>query len=720
MYSSCLEIARSHIRLPVNRDVNALKHVLRDWLRYTEQTPLQQKQAFPAALRIEVRRPQPPFADADLRGRIAETPLQKGLAAWRRQPGDPLFTDRVGLALGKDRRLKERESGKCPHVFVKNVPLELWTALLPWEVQRGLSGSVLEEEEGKGKGKAATPAREGSVGLETDPNRGSASPAKDEDEEEDPYGVVSTPVRQGSLDARGPPENDDGGKSNAVRPGLLFVLDAKQTQQQGAVRFWSGGIIIPIDVLFFVATQPPAVAQSPSFRGLRREDVALKLKNNELARAVAEHFFPNDELRSGLTEFKLHTHGHLDPFPSDPPGVLEGNARFDVGASFPPNAGPDQIPRFVLEAPRHLLRRSVQYALRESEKDYERVHGPCVDADADLQLTLELSEGLKAHLMAKAQLHAQYVMPLVETIVYHLRRLNRPLNSDSDRVAVGEAADGGGNQTGGDGARLQVWLSEKEQRWMTPRELAALQAEQTRKSLETPWQAQRQDDADLFDPHDNEEPTDDDHAQLFQEEAAVSVVADATTGLGSNIAKSEADPALRVRPAQPGGTSASRSIGLYSPTLAEEDEGRPSYLAPSFFGRNDANVLREHALVVNADKLARYPRTRSHLPRLPPIDYELFDLCVRLGVGHEVVMHYYYQRLLREWRQELLQLQNQGKNRAVEGAANTTSSSRLHDDDVQRMVRLVRDSSLQVPDELRFLVEEVHQHREEKRSEEKE
>ncbi|CCD13684.1 hypothetical protein, unlikely [Trypanosoma congolense IL3000] len=100
---SVFDIARSHITLPVSKDGSALRQVLRDWLSYSERVPLQKKPAFPAELSVTVYAPR------------GGTPHEAQIAR--------------------------------PLRYTRRVPLLLWTAVLPWEVQRGLSMSLLEPPE---------------------------------------------------------------------------------------------------------------------------------------------------------------------------------------------------------------------------------------------------------------------------------------------------------------------------------------------------------------------------------------------------------------------------------------------------------------------------------------------------------------------------------------------------------------------------------------------
>ncbi|CAD2221685.1 hypothetical protein AGDE_03839 [Angomonas deanei] len=88
---SPLDIARRHTTLAVNKSYPLLKQILQEWKTYSEEVPLQAKPHYAATLHINVHRPY------------------------------------------------QTEKEKGTHVYTKSVPMDLWTSVLPWEVQRGLS-----------------------------------------------------------------------------------------------------------------------------------------------------------------------------------------------------------------------------------------------------------------------------------------------------------------------------------------------------------------------------------------------------------------------------------------------------------------------------------------------------------------------------------------------------------------------------------------------------
>lgn len=247
---------------------------------------------------------------------------------------------------------------------------------------------------------------------------------------------------------------------------------------------------------------------------------------------------------------------------------------------------------------------------------------------------------------------------------------------------------------------MKVWLSEHEFRWMTPEELKQASEAEVATEHPAPKSSSMHADDDVF-----QESRKEAAAMTQRKDNGVAVLGAGTEATLRDTAAS----AVAAQPARSEAVSAARSISLQSPILRDEEEGRPSYLAPSFVGRHEAPALQSSAVVLSADKLARYPRTYSHMQELPPVDYELYELCMRLGVGQQSVLYHYHERILHEWRRELhrLRQQQQPKTCGAPESPHVTAPSRLAKEDVQRMVGLVRDRSLQLPSDMVSLVEAV-------------
>lgn len=787
---SPFDIARSHVRLPIGRNYGALKTALRDWRRYTEQTPLGSKVAFPAALCIEVRRPSPAALLSTASSASGAAAVFRGasgggggmfasrLSAWKQRHGlsgkDTTTTSSHGT---------EGREGLLPHVHRTLVPLSLYTALLPWEVQRGLSLTELTLPTTTADNVADADAVQASASA-------SSSAVGNDNDDADPYGVVTTAEVA----------KDTATASAETIPGMLFLLDLQSVQANGGqIGFWSGAITRPIDVCFFSPTQSASVAgPGNSFSRMRDRDVAMQVEDNEIAPAVVAKFFPKNELRSPRYALRLHTYGHLDPFPwceavegNNDDGDGDDEERcFSVEATHTRENEEDAatLPRFVLETVRHAVSAGVTRAMQESLADYARVYGDeglailktatatvsnnrkgaagpqqqrqqNDDEAVELDITLDLSAALRDDLVNKAQLHAHYVSMIEEAVAGYAGALSRPVVSDAADAPLGQDDDIDNNgihtsDGGDDGSsdpsqrRMQVWLSETEQVWVTPAKLAAMQREQTRKHDQTPCEAKLADeeaeaaaamsDAAGADANGGERDDDDDddaylaetetEQEQQQEEDDSHLVATTSRGATDRKNIGNAASAAFATAAREGGTSAARSIGRQSPMLADEDEGRPSYLAPSFTGRHEAATLNSNsnsssssssssvAHLVSADKMARYVKTSSDAPILPPIDYELLDLCMRLGVGTTAILYHYYERILREWRAELLGMRAAAKQQQKQGTTTTQSaeapvqsspSSRIADSDIARMSAMVHDPSLQVPEEMRSLVDAV-------------
>ncbi|RNF00450.1 hypothetical protein TraAM80_07629 [Trypanosoma rangeli] len=610
---SVFDIARSHITLPVTRDVNALRQVLRDWHHYTEKLQLQEKTTHPAALCVTVH------------------PSRKTTAS-------PLRSFAPQSSQGHT----------VADTYTRRVPLRLWTAVLPWEVQRGLSMSELRL--------SSTPERQQDVSKGDENSQhaqemAAAAAAEVEGEEEDPFGVVTaaSPGRSGAVQS--PRRNvmacNVTSPATSVSPGMLFVLDAESAAQ--GVSFWSGAILQSVDVAF-ISPVEPVVTNSSSFQELRQRQLAAAegggRRSMDEKRAVHNlaRFFPEGELDSPTVTFAVQSYSHLDPFPRcDRAGGAKGQRRQHmaepaaVGRNNGDAGGYNNPPRYVLETLRHLLRDSVDTALQECRRlrataaarsgGEGDVYEPHEEA-MEVALTLELSDGLKEELREKARLCTNYVLPLEEHISYHIRRQN-----SSDEALQR-------NQEAGRAAKEDT---------------------------------------------------------IF---APMGEVSAPPPGALAVVAKRP------IHLAQPNKVGATSAMPLRSPMLAEEHEDLPSHLVPSVKGKHESPVLRsaerEQNQLISARALAQYPNTSSHIPALPPIDYELFDLCLRLGVSRKDVIYYFYGRIIWEWQKELQRLRKHPAG---------ASSSAISDADIRRMLLLVRDPSLQVPEELLACVETVARRR---------
>ncbi|EAN98651.1 hypothetical protein C3747_23g102 [Trypanosoma cruzi] len=618
---SVFEIARSHITLPVSRDMNALRRVLRDWHHYTEKLELQKKTTHPAALCVTVH---------PSRNSTASPPQ--------------------GVSLHPSLRVA------AGGAYTRRVSLQLWTAVLPWEVQRGLSMSELRlsstlmdasdsKQEAKKENENCRYAREM------------------QEEEDDPFGVVTAPSKSANGAMRTPPCGTSAAAVTAPFPGMLFVMDVDSAAQ--GVSFWSGAIAQPIDVAF-ISPIEPAVTNSRSFQELRQRQLAAVEDGGggggggvDEKRAVHNiaRFFPDGELDSPTVTFALQSYSHLDPFPrcdktggtrrrqhlAQPAGADRRDATFAAGGDDHNNR-----PRYVLETTRYLIRDSVERALQECRQQRATTAGALGgknksvhegnEEGMEVTITLELSDGLKEELREKARLYTNYVMPLEEHIAYHIRHQNSSVVGDGNNDDVPRWEMGAEGKTG------------------------------------------------------------DDHALVSKFAAASPSFCSPATPVGVTRGP--------IHPSRPNTTGRRSVMLLRSPKLAEEHEDVPSHLVPSVKGRHEAPVLqqveREHGQLISAKALARYPNTSSHMPAIPPIDYELFDLCLRLGLCRQDTIYYFYGRIMRAWQKELHRLRK---------SCDEQNNSEIPDADVRRMFLLVRDPSLQVPEELSACVEAVARRR---------
>ncbi|SYZ64561.1 hypothetical_protein (plasmid) [Leishmania braziliensis MHOM/BR/75/M2904] len=352
------DIVKSHIHLPINRDYNALKRVLRDWLAYTTRTPLQEKPTFSAELVITVTRLPPASLSAVAQGPGGISGATLGQARSTRRAGRRWalwgtragYDDTGGSALAEEATDAASFSAPTipPYVYRKVVPLHVWTAVLPWEMQRGLSFSDMRlpanalSSRGDASGVTALSAKAAAeeashhgsgamapaAGAAADPQAPSDMPVRspqqrqlgavEDAEEEDPYGVVTPSIASfkgnsasvAAAFARTPLRAATTATATAAvsslsitppAPAMLFLTDMRSTKAYG-IGFWSGAICQAIDVLFVGPTLPSSVGgASASFRQLRQQDGLALVMDNKISSDVLHRFFPLHEIRSPLS-----------------------------------------------------------------------------------------------------------------------------------------------------------------------------------------------------------------------------------------------------------------------------------------------------------------------------------------------------------------------------------------------------------------------------------
>ncbi|KAG5508207.1 hypothetical protein JKF63_05463 [Porcisia hertigi] len=797
------DIVKTHIQLPINRDYNALKRVLRDWLGYSNHTPLQDIPTFAAELVITVTRiaPAPLSPVAQRQGGISGSTLGPTRSTSSTRQWAPWGNRRSVKGASDSALIKKVTTAPSsasrsnpPFVYRKVVPLQVWTAVLPWEMQRGLSFSDLRlptdvsscctgsrVATSSSKTAAETAERDRSSATVTatatelpaisdmavQPPYLRQGESAENAQEEDPYGVVTSPIASfesssanlTTAGARTPFGAAAATSSLSVAPpapAMLFLSDMRSTKAYG-IGFWSGAIRQAIDVLFVGPTLPSSIGRdSVSFQQLRQQDGLAMVTDNKISNTLLDRFFPLQEIRppsspsASCATFRVHSFGHLDPLPPslhpsrlgiDDKKELYRGMSFTVAPDAPYNTS-EEAPRYVFEVPRHTLRRAVAAALEESHSIHnDRLRAtaarsdsllkssmdicdrgvtrsePCQheEDDVTIDLSVNLSEQLRADLFAKAQLCVEYVSLLEDAIAHYSRKLNTASGAAAE-VPLDGTTPNHADVDSGSGGRMKVWLSEHEFRWMTPEQLRQASAADTTTEQQTCEISTMHTDDENFlqelgikegstTPHvgNRDTPTAGAVAQTTQRNT--------TTSLSS---QPNADRSVVVRPMETltEAASAARSIRMQSPILQDEEEGRPRQLAPSFVGRHEAPTLQSSAVLLSADKLARYPRTHSHMPTLPPVDYELYELCMRLGVGQQSVLYHYHERIMHEWRRELHRRRRWRQQRQQEAGGEPEPSrekalSWLAEEDVQRMMALVRDRSLQLPYDMVSLVEAV-------------
>lgn len=467
--------------------------------------------------------------------------------------------------------------------------------------------------------------------------------------------------------------------------------------------------------------------------------------------------------------FALHDVGYLDPFPS----LLASSSSSSSGevnttttttttsaSSFSSSSaslchhvssrpsrtftdfGSHPIPaHVVLECPRYMLEKVVRTAYqqyryynatdREDEENKENAMGvssssfsfhplPSAPIQETVEVSLHISPSLSGQILSQATLHVGYKKALEEAVQHHMREGTRlpsepitaPQEEQANRVATS-------------------WNTKTAAMGVEPIVGAAAAATQTPPSIE--W--------------DN---TTEEGKGDVEEVQEVVPSASSIAGCPSSLTFLPEDVHL-THPSASTATTFSPSVA--SSVLQMEDEGRPSHRAPSFLHplhprvTDPALASRRLASPYSAKKAALYPLTHpppSHPSLLRPrVDYELIALAFRLGLGLDSFFLYYYERLLRDWKRELVRLRQVHRRReketrspaprcrneekevppsAVSSSSLATSMARttmdaggedleepseLHSQDIRLLLDLVKDPSLQFPEELGSLVEVV-------------
>eukprot|EP00796_Vickermania_ingenoplastis_P006792 gene6792-4873_t len=729
------QLVRRHIRqglFPrrVQSDLSALKAVLQDWVHAVEQTPLLDKAAAPAELSVQLH---------------YQTASEGG-------------------------------GGDSTYVHVKRVPLAVWPAVLPWEIQRGLSKTplprrvALSHHDTSPAGTTAEQALGGAPQKEKE-SKDRTAPSHHfmecggraaTDVSDDPLGVVFSQVQASQQQQQQAVARSGGGRSNSVfatssppapasvaTPGMLFMLDVPSVKrQQGEVHFWSGAIVQSIDVLVLrpgllegttagpnaIAAagreqeghQPsPLTSSSASFiSNVRAWDLRDRLDAREgpLSPALVRTFFPPHDLhfapseQGGVKALHLHHYGHLDPFPR----VLKEMERTEQEAtrkekeentenkqveeegqggalSFSVRTVSNSPPyaHYVLECPRHTMQHAIQAAVEELQYivHHKEPQQHMLDPTAvAVKVSMRLSAELEEQLVSRAQIFVGYVSSLRQAMEQHMRRLSRP-------PVVEDLEDVSGPTPGGEG--------------------------------------------------DGEEEEDLEEGEEAEMEATAALVSPSAAPGGTEMVKRPATPsscstAETVAPRRAPATSyASDRLA------AVEGDGQPDTIVPSIPPLSPAQQQQMQRLgrhrggpVQSARERSRYPMTSVPFDAVQqssgtvsqPVDYELIGYAFRLGIGMDSVLRHYYERMLMEWKDEVRRIRR--RQREVQQQANNTDEqqqqscrklpalrqrqqaddregaaavpsppSLVQDEAVYQLLALVKDSSLQFPEELGALVE---------------
>lgn len=635
--NSVLDIVKEHARVPLNEDISLVLTLLEGWHRYTYCTSLEEKESFPSELWVKCY----PAAGEGERPAGAAPPLHP-----LRQPSG------AGAEDTGDSR-----------AFIKRFPMQLWSAVLPWEVQKGLSLSPLRAPSGCGIGDGAV-EREKKQKEEEEVKVAGSSAGEDRGVgAEDPFGVV-TPTTDAPSGGGAAGEQGRCAQAPDRTPGMLFLMDnasdtaaaaADDDGDNGSVlRFWSGAILEPIDVLFCAYRFPSIITHNHSFAKLLQRTAAEKSEQDkEISSKVIRRYFPYKEYENSLynnlegnnnyrvngsaasARLVVTSHGHLDPFPfvvqrytgrSAAP-ARGGKWKFTISSS--EGGGGGEAPRMVLETTFAFLQTCVQQAVAEAEAGGRRV--------AEIEVELKLSSQLTHDLLQKSHINCEYVGDVERYVRRYLKLLNTPFyyggrgggGGDGDGPTPAESS-----ADGDDGQRVKVWVSEEECVYMTMSEIRQLQRENIRKAAQTPQDAASEGSGD----------DDSDYLARRDEE--------------------------------------------------EEDGGGAG---------GDAAAPCQTAVVKSAFESSKYPLTSAQIPLLPPIHYRLFYYCLLLGVCREEAFYHYYGRIMREFQSEYKRLKAARKA----ATSDNTQRRRIDSEDLGTMVDLVRDATMQLPGDLIGIVEAV-------------
>lgn len=507
-----------------------------------------------------------------------------------------------------------------------------------------------------------------------------------------------------------------------------------------------------VEMLLEIAPQPFSLSvssfSSAKARAAAPQEEEGKLDTHEPHGVERDGRVENNPVGQSFPPLPLHDVGHLDPFPSPSSAPLssflgspdaKGSPTHHGVPSTPlchqvrtKSASPDTPPHYVMECPRYLL----QECIRTAYDRYRYYHHPdcmsspspwwswktaahsseqppntpsttscCGSSSSSIQETVEvylhLSPSLSREILSQSQMVVGYVKALRDAIDVHLRQSCAPPapRMAQDDVEEGEEA----------AAAAGVYTRSEEKKWSPtstpPFAASVLPVEETEGQP----------------PHGTPSFLHPLHSRAF---TPASTALDA---VGEDNGR-QADEAALVLPT---GTA------MVGPTSTP-----PSRHTASLYGGGisvAAAVLAAASTTASspshrAKHASLYPLTHAPPSSLallrPPVDYELIALIFRLGVGWESVLRHYYERLLRDWRREVLRLRRHARrhpNSSLTGPAPHASScpsssptgyneeavakeeeeGALRAQDVRLFWDLVRDPALQFPEELGSLVEVV-------------
>lgn len=555
------------------------------------------------------------------------------------------------------------ESSSCSlPSFTTTTPMKLWLSLLPWEVQRGLSKAELTLPAVEPREADSSHHSIVSQDKKREQTKHEQEKKHKEEEEEDELGIVFSHSSSTSV------------APSPTVPGMLFILDLPGVRaRRGEVNFWSGAIQSSIDVLFF---RPLPTDCYHASCGVWQVNGSSTAPPQQICPPQ-----PASPPASPLYPLQAHDHRERLKAGESPFSPRVANTFFPAGDLELLRTGPHPAATTAVSPLITLQLHEASYLdpfLTAGEEEGNEVSkrrtvtGTSTNGGPFSHYVLECPRHTLKQAIEAALQRAKIKTNGVSTVHVHA---SLKLSAELEQAMI---------------SRAQVYC-----------EYCAALEEAMGKHLKEMMMAGMKMECDSG--TDLEELVE----EVEDENDRVSTLVPAS----SSFSLPSED---QRRPSRVGRSTDIQSIEDVSPALIEEAEGRPATYSPSFLHPLHHAAASSSTTVKSALQASRYPATHA-APWVdirtscgsPPLDYELLSAAFRLGIGLGSVQRWCYERLLMDWRVEVLRIRKEKKRKgeAVERA------SCISESDLQCFLSLVQDPSLQFPEELGALVEVVAEHR---------